>query len=94
MEGSPDERVKTEYPRRGFIWPIAMKLLALPRVLWLEIFFPLGPTGYQWSVGTNSLKYVMEKTLHVWDSNGQNGSNHNSSHFECCHPQVSTVLII
>ena len=40
-----------------------MKCLALLRVLGLKVFFPLGPTGYQWSVGTNSLKYVMKKKL-------------------------------
>ena len=61
MEGSPGERVKAKYPHSGFIWPIAMKLLALLRVLCLEVFFSMGPTGYQWLVGMNSLKYVMKK---------------------------------
>ena len=36
---------------------MAMKPLALPRVLGSEVFFPL----VQWLVSTNSLKYDMKK---------------------------------
>ena len=46
-----------------------MKPLALLRVLGLKVFFPLITTGYQWLVGTNSLKYVMKKNT-LTDSHG------------------------
>ena len=37
-----------------------MKHLVLLEVLGLKAFFPRVPTGYQWSEGTNSLKYVIK----------------------------------
>ena len=40
-----------------------MKLTTWLRVLGLEVFFPLVPSGYQWSVSMNSLKYDMKKRL-------------------------------
>ena len=54
MEDSPGERVKIEYLTQWFSWPMAMKLLALLRVLGSEVFFPLVLTSYQWLVSTNS----------------------------------------
>ena len=57
MEDSPDERVKIKYPHSGFFMSTAMKLLEYLKVSGLGVCFPLGPTCYQWRVGTNSLKY-------------------------------------
>ena len=44
-----------------FFGPIALKLLAMLKVLGLKVFFLWIPTHYQWQVGTNSFKYAWKK---------------------------------
>ena len=56
MKGSPDARVQVKYSCSGFLarYPETFGISECFGVHWS--IFPLGPTRYQWQVGTNSLK--------------------------------------